>query len=126
MLNTITHKNVYDLDLQRARSIEHNNNLYWKDRPKWDEKGPKKSLINICKYFETIRGTSKAPYLYMLRQHIVSLVHKHIAHGYYNVNKPMIKQCPIIPIEQHSIYANGVDAELLEDLHDLRSPQVFA
>ncbi len=31
MLNTINHKNVYDLDLQRAREIEHNNELYQKD-----------------------------------------------------------------------------------------------
>ena len=35
----------------------------------------------------------------------------------------MIKQCPIIPIEQHGIYANGVDAELLKDMHGLRSPE---
>ncbi len=34
MLNMIIHKNVYDLDLQRAREIEHNNDLYWKNWPK--------------------------------------------------------------------------------------------
>ncbi len=66
MLNTINHKNVYDLDLQRARKIEHNNDLYQKDRPKWDENNPKQSLVKICKYFETIHGTNKAPCLYML------------------------------------------------------------
>ncbi len=35
----------------------------------------------------------------------------------------MIEWCPIIPIKQHGIYANGVDTELLKDLCDLRSPE---
>ncbi len=35
----------------------------------------------------------------------------------------MIKQCPIIPIKKHGIYFFGTDAKLLEDLHDLRSPE---
>ncbi len=61
MLNTITHKNVNVLDLHRAREIEHNNDLFRKNRSKWDEKDPKKSLTNIHKYFETFCGTSKAP-----------------------------------------------------------------
>ncbi len=44
MLNMITHNNSYVLDLQCAREIEHSNNLYWKNQPKWDERDPKKSL----------------------------------------------------------------------------------
>ncbi len=47
MLNTITHENIYDLDLQRAQETKHNSNFYWKNRPKWDDKDPKKSLTNI-------------------------------------------------------------------------------
>ncbi len=35
----------------------------------------------------------------------------------------MIERCPIIPIEQHGIYANGIDAELLKAMHDLQSPE---
>ncbi len=119
----ITHENLYDLHLHCARETEHNNDLYWKNWPKWDEKDPKKSLTNICKYFETIRRASKAPCSYMLCQHNDSLVHKNLAQGYYNGDKMMIKQCPMIPIEQHGIYANGIDAELLKDMHDLRSPE---
>ncbi len=123
MLNTITHDSDYNLDLQCARETKHNNNLYRKNQPKWDEKTPKKSPTNIPKYFEIICGTSKAPFLYMLCQHIVPLKHNNLAQGYYNTDRTMIKRCPIIPIEQHGIYANGVDAELLKGLHDVRSPK---
>ncbi len=35
----------------------------------------------------------------------------------------MIECYPIIPINQHGIYVNGVGAELLEDMHDLQSPK---
>ncbi len=55
----------------------------------------------------------------MLRQHIVPLKHKNVAQGYYDTDKRMIEHCPIIPINQHGIYANGVDAKLLEYMHDL-------
>ena len=123
MLNTITCDNVFDLDLQRAREDEHNNDFYRKNRPKWDSNDPEKSLTNIREYFETIRGTNKAPCSYMLRRHIVPLIHKNEAHGYYDADKTMIERCPIIPIDQHGIYANGVDAELLEDMTDLRSAE---
>ncbi len=60
MLNTINHKNVYNLELQRVHEIKHNNDLYWKAWPKWYEKDPEQSLTKIHEYFETIRGTSKA------------------------------------------------------------------
>ncbi len=73
MINIVTPNNVYDLDLQCARETEHNNNLYQKNRPKWNEKDPKRSLINICEYFETFCRTNKAPCLYMLHQHIIPL-----------------------------------------------------
>ncbi len=59
----------------------------------------------------------------MLRQHIIPLMHKNVAQGYYNADKIMIEQCHIIPIEQHGIYANGNDAALLNHLHDLRFPE---
>ena len=59
----------------------------------------------------------------MLRKDIVPLIHKNEAQGYYDANKTMIERCPIIPMEQHGIYANGVDAELLKDMTDLRSPE---
>jgi len=123
MLNTITSDNVFDLDLQRAREEEHNNDFYRKNRPKWDSNDPEKSLTNIREYFETIWGTNKAPCSYMLRRHIVPLIHKNEAHGYYDADKMMIERCPIIPMEQHGIYANSVDAELLEDMNDLQSPE---
>ncbi len=123
MPNTINHKNVYDLDLQRAREIEHNNDLYRKDRPKWDEEDPEQSLIQICEYFETICRTNKARCLYMLCQHIIPIKHKNVAQGYYNADKTMIERCPIIPMDQHCIDANGVDAELLEDMTNLRSAE---
>ncbi len=63
MLNTINHENVYDLDLQNACEIQHNNDLYQKDRPKWDENNPEQSLTKIRKYFKTICSTNKAPCL---------------------------------------------------------------
>ncbi len=59
----------------------------------------------------------------MLCQHIIPLKHNNVAHGYYDADKTMIEHCPIIPINQHGIYANGVKAELLKDMHDLRSPK---
>ncbi len=59
----------------------------------------------------------------MLQQHIVPLMHRNKSQGYYDANKTMIERCPIIPIKQHCIYANGVDDELLEAMHDLRSPE---
>ncbi len=34
----------------------------------------------------------------------------------------MIERCPIIPIEQHLIYYNGVNAELIKEISDLQSP----
>ncbi len=123
MLNTITHENIYDLDLQCACEIEHNNDLYWKDWPKWDEKDPEQSLAKIHEYFETICRTSKAPCSYMLQQHIVPLKHKNVAHRYYDADKMMIEHWPIIPIEQHGIYTNGVGVKLLKDMHDLQSPK---
>ncbi len=91
--------------------------------PKWDEKDPEKSLINIQEYFETIYRTSKAPCLYMLHQHIVPLVNKNLAYGYSNSGKIMIEQCLIIPIKQHGIYANRVDTKLLKEMYDFRSPK---
>ncbi len=90
-------KNVYDLDLQHAREIEHNNNLYQNDRLKWYEKDPKKLLINICEYFDTIRRSCKAPLLYMLCQHIVPLVHKSLAYGYSNSDKMILSGTPSSP-----------------------------
>ncbi len=59
----------------------------------------------------------------MLRQHIAPLVHKNAAQEYYNADRTMIKRCSIIPIEQHGIYANRVDAKLLKDIHDRSSPK---
>ncbi len=60
----------------------------------------------------------------MLRHHIVPLVHKNLAYGSFNdPDKKMIERCPIIPIEQHGIYHNGMDAKLLEEMHDLHSPE---
>ncbi len=58
-----------------------------------------------------------------IQSYNIPLVHKNLAQGYYNAEKMINKQCPIIPIEQHGIYANGVDVELLEDMHDMRSPK---
>ncbi len=99
MLNTINHENVYDLDLQNACEIQHNNDLYQKDRPKWDENNPEQSLTKICKYFETVHSTNKAHCSYMLCQHIIPLKHRNVAQGYYDADKTMIKRCPLIPID---------------------------
>ncbi len=44
---------------------------------------------------------------------------RNVAKGYYDADKTMIKHCPIIPINQYGIYANGVDAKLLKDMYDL-------
>ncbi len=35
----------------------------------------------------------------------------------------MIERFPIIPIKQHGIYHSGIDAELLEAMHDLLLPK---
>ncbi len=54
----------------------------------------------------------------MLRPHIVPLVYKNQAYGFWeDPNKKMIERCPIIPIEQHRIYHNRTDAELLEEMY---------
>ncbi len=119
----IHNNNIYTMELQRTREAAHGNDLYRKDRPRWNFFNPKQSLINIREYFECLQGTSKAPFSYMLRPHIVPLVHKNRAYGFFHKpNKTIIERCPIIPIEQHGIYHNGTDAKLLKELHDLRSP----
>ncbi len=51
MINQIV---VFDMDLQRLREEKHDNNLYWKDRLRWDSVNPKQTLINIRKYFESL------------------------------------------------------------------------
>ncbi len=49
-------------------------------------------------------------------------MHKNQALGLWvHPDKKMMEQCPIIPIEQHHIYYNGVDAELLEEMYDHQS-----
>ena len=123
-LNMINNNNIYTMELQRKREELHDNDLYRKDRPRWDSVDPEQSLINIRDYFESLRGTNKAPCSYMLRPHIVPLVHKNQTYGFFeDPDKKMIERCPIIPIEQHGIYHGGTDAELLEEMHDLRSPE---
>ncbi len=120
----INNNNIYTMELQRTREEAHDNDLYRKDRPRWDSVDPEQSLINIREYFESLRGTNKAPCSYMLRPHIVPLVHKNQTYGFFaDPDKKMIERCPIIPIEQHGIYYGGTDAELLEEMHDLRSPE---
>ncbi len=47
----------------------------------------------------------------------------HSQDGYYDADKTMIECCPIIPIEQHGIYANRVDSKLLKAMSDLWSPK---
>ncbi len=113
---------VYYLDLQCARETKHNNNLYKKNWPKWDEKDPKKPLTNIYEYFESIHRTNKASCSYMLCQNIAPLEHRNQALHWNDPEKMMIERSPIIPIKQHSISANWVDAELLEAMNDLQSP----
>ncbi len=84
------------MDLQRSREEKHDNDLYRKDRPQWDSVDPKQSLLNIREYFECLRGTTKVPCSYMLRPHIVPLVHKNQAYRFWeDPNKKMIERCPI-------------------------------
>ncbi len=110
------------MDLQRSREEKHDNDLYQKDRPRWDSVDPKQSLINIREYFECIQGTNKAPCSYKLRPHIVLLVHKNQVIGLWrDPDKMMIERYPIIPIEQHGIYYGGTDVKLLEEMYDLQS-----
>ncbi len=60
----------------------------------------------------------------MLHSHIVPLVHKNQAIGLFqDPDKTMIERCPIIPIKQHGIYHNRINAELLEEMYDLRLPE---
>ncbi len=44
----------------------------------------------------------------MLCQHIVPLMNKNIAQGYYDADKTLIERFPIIPTKQHDIYVNGL------------------
>ncbi len=106
------------MDLQRSREEKHDNDLYQKDRPRWDSIDPKQSLINTREYFESLRGTNKAPCSYILCPHIVHLMHKNQVIGLWrDPDKMMIERCPIIPIEQHSIYYGGTYVKLLEEMY---------
>ncbi len=60
----------------------------------------------------------------MIHKDIVLLQHIKKATGYWSdPKKKIIEQCPIIPINQHAIYYNGVETKLLEDMTDLQSPE---
>ncbi len=60
----------------------------------------------------------------MLHNNIVPPVHKNQATDIWsNLDKKMIEWCPIISIEQHCIYYQGVDSELLEEMFDHRFPK---
>ncbi len=72
------------MDLQRLRKEKHDNDLYQKDHPRWDSVNPEQSLINIREYFESFQGTSKPPCSYMLRPHIVPLMHKNQVIGLWS------------------------------------------
>ncbi len=116
----INQRVVFNMDLQRSREAKHNNNLYRKDHPRWDSIDPEQSLIINREYFESLQGTNKAPCSYMLHPHIVPLVHKNQAIGLWrDPDKTMIARCPIIPIEQHSIYYGGTDTRLLKEMYNL-------
>ncbi len=67
----INQRVVFNMDWQRSREEEHDNDLFWKDCPRWDSVDLKQSLINIRKYF-----TNKAPCSHVLCPHIAPLVHK--------------------------------------------------
>ncbi len=112
------------MDLQQVQEGNHDNILSHKNRHKWDAADPKQSLTNIREFFKSLCGRNKAPCSYMLCPNIVPLEHKNQAIGLWSdPNKMMIKQCLIIPIDQHGVYFGGTDAELLKDLFDLGSPE---
>ncbi len=46
---------VFDMELQRSREEKHDNNLYQKDRPRWDSVDPEQSLINIREYLSPFK-----------------------------------------------------------------------
>ncbi len=50
----INHRVVFEMDLQRSREKKHDNDFYRKDCPRWDSVDPKKSLINIREYIESL------------------------------------------------------------------------
>ncbi len=98
----IDNRVVFNVDLQRSSEKKHDNALYWKDSPRWDSVDPEQSLTKIREYFESLQGTNNAPCSYMLRPHIVPLMHKNQAIGLWSdPKKKVIERCPIIPIKQH-------------------------
>ncbi len=107
-----------------AREMEHNNDLLHTNCPKWDPANPKRTLINICNYFESPHGSSGTLHSYILWKDIFPLKHTDKINGNcFDTNAMMIKQCPIIPIEQHATYYNRVDADMLKGLTDQLSPE---
>ncbi len=99
-LNLIVKSVIYWMDLQLSREDKHGNDLFCKDRPKFDAADPKRSITNIREYIESLSGTNKAPCSNMLCPYIVLFMHKNQAIGLWqDPDKMMIERCPIIPIE---------------------------
>ncbi len=115
----INKMNVHYMDLLWAQESDHNNNLSYKNRPKWDAADLKLSLTNTKEYLKSLQGTNKAPCSYMLRPHIVPLSTriKRLDSG------ATPKRWWSSGVEQHGIYFAGTNAELLKDMHDLNSPK---
>ncbi len=63
-INRTTDRNIYYLDLQCARGDNKKNNLYYKNRPKWDTADPEQSLINI--------HTTLSPFMIQTRLHALT------------------------------------------------------
>ncbi len=123
MINGINDQNVYNMDLQLVQDTKQNYNLYCKSRPKGNAADPEQSLTNIREYFESLCGTKKAPCSYLLGNDMVPLIHRNQGIGFWsNPDMKMIEKCPIIPIKEHHIYYNRLNADLLKAMSNLRSP----
>ncbi len=71
-------------------------------------------------------GSTLSPFVVqtrpLLQKDIVPFVQRNKVFGFWgNPDKRMIERCPIIPIKQHPVYFNGVNAGLLKDISDLCS-----
>ncbi len=102
MINDINDQSINNMVLQHAQEIENKNNLYHKNRPKWDTADPEQSLTNIWEYFESLHGTKKSPCSCLLCNDIVPLMDRNQVIGFWSdPDKKMIERCPIIPIKEN-------------------------
>ncbi len=126
MINTFNNKNIYDLDIQKEWGMKEGTQQQplWNGCPMQDSADFEQSVLSIKGYFESLHGSSGAPCSYIICKDIITLTYINEINSFHqDPGTLMVAQCPIIPIEQHIWYYDGLDAEILEELDDSCSPK---